>query len=97
MQRARPGETIEGGRLSCSILFSDSSAADWNAVRYERALIVSATARFAGPSYAFPRGGRFALGPWMFGLSFEDRVRAGGRKRPIAARDLGLELTGRPT
>jgi hypothetical protein len=32
----------------------------------------------------------------VLGLSVEDRVRLGGRKAPIAARDLGLKLTKRP-
>src|SRR5438105_2080451 len=39
---------------------------------------------------------RLPLGPGPLGFSVEDRARLGGREGPIAARNLGLELTGRP-
>src|SRR4029077_20631509 len=41
-------------------------------------------------------GGPLPLGPGPLGLSVEDRARLGGREGPIAAGNLGLELTGRP-
>src|SRR5271156_4977110 len=39
---------------------------------------------------------RLRRGPWMLGLTLEDRVRVGAPRSPVAAIDLGFELTRRP-